>query len=40
MGRGIHTIFLMTERDVPAYAFYQSRGFTELPKNAAFYKTF
>ena len=40
VGRGVHTIFLMTERDVPAYAFYQSRGFTELPKNAAFYKTF
>lgn len=38
--RGLHQIFLMTERDVPAYGFYQRRGFTELPKNVAFFKEF
>ncbi len=36
--RKIHHIFLLTERDVPAYEFYQKQGFIELDKNVAFAK--
>ena len=36
--RGITHIFLLTERDVPAYRFYQKAGFRELPGNVAFAK--
>lgn len=38
--RGLHTIYLTTDRDVPAYEFYRSHGFKELPKDVALYKTF
>ena len=38
--RGIHTIYLTTDRDVPALGFYRSHGFTELPNDVALYKTF
>ena len=38
--RGIHTIFLTTERNVPAFAFYCRLGFTELPEFTGFYKDF
>ena len=37
---GIHTIYLTTDRDVPAYDFYRSQGFRELPKDVALFKTF
>ena len=37
---GVHTIYLTTDRDVPAYGFYRSRGFRELPKDVALFKTF
>lgn len=36
--RGINTIFLLTDRNVPAYDFYKKKGFTELVNNVAFYK--
>ncbi len=34
----IGTIFLLTERDVPAYEFYKQRGFEETPNQTAFFK--
>lgn len=34
----INAIFLLTERDVPAYGFYQKQGFCELESNVAFVK--
>ena len=39
-GLGLHTIYLTTERDVPAYGFYKSRGFQDLPNDVALFKTF
>lgn len=36
--QGMRAIFLLTERTVPAYHFYQKLGFTELRDNAAFAK--
>lgn len=33
---GLTHIFLLTENNVPAYAFYQKRGFYELKNNVAF----
>ena len=38
--RGLHTIYLTTDRNVPAYEFYRSRGFIELPDDVAFFKMF
>ena len=38
--RDLHTIYLTTDRDVPAYEFYRSHGFRELPDDVAFFKTF
>lgn len=38
--RGLHTIYLTTERDVPAFEFYRARGFRELPDDVALFKTF
>lgn len=38
--RGLHIIYLTTERDVPAFEFYRTRGFKELPDDVALYKTF
>ena len=35
---GIRRIFLLTERTVPAYCFYQKNGFYELRDNAALVK--
>ena len=35
---GVRQIFLLTERDVPAYSFYQHNGFTEQNKTVAFSK--
>ena len=40
LGLGLHTIYLTTDRNVPAYEFYRSRGFIELPDDVAFFKTF
>ncbi len=40
IGRGIHTIFLMTDRDKPAYGFYKKIGFTEIPELTSFMKDF
>lgn len=37
---GLHTIYLTTERNVPAYHFYRSRGFRELPNDIALFKSF
>lgn len=37
---GIRQIFLQTDRSVPAYAFYQQNGFTELIGHVSFVKTF
>ena len=37
---GLHTIYLTTDRDVPAYEFYRARGFRELPNDVALFKTF
>lgn len=34
----IHTIYLQTGKDVPAYVFYKNRGFTELDGDTAFFK--
>ncbi len=39
-GLDVHTIYLTTDRDVPAYGFYKSHGFRELPKDVALFKTF
>ena len=38
--RGIHTIYLMTDRNQPAYEFYKKIGFRELPELTSFFKTF
>ena len=38
--RGLDTIFLMTNRDQPAYGFYKKIGFREIPELASFIKTF
>ena len=40
ISRGIRTIFLLTERNVPAFSFYKKLGFTELPEYVGFYKDF
>lgn len=37
---GIRQIFLQTDRSVPAYAFYQKNGFTELIGHVSFVKAF
>lgn len=37
--RGIFRIFLQTDRDMPAYAFYRHRGFRELRDHVSFVKT-
>ena len=36
--KGMTQIFLLTERDVPAYQFYQKNKFIELKNTVAFYK--
>lgn len=36
--KGAEQIFLMTERNVPAYSFYKKCGFNELTDHAAFFK--
>ena len=36
--RGIHHIFLQTERNAPAYGFYLNRGFQELKDHVSFAK--
>lgn len=36
--RGMTHIFLLTDRDVPAYGFYRKLGFYELESNVAFAK--
>lgn len=38
--RDVYTIYLTTERNVPARSFYLKNGFTELPDQIGFYKTF
>ena len=38
--RDIHQIYLMTDRNQPAYGFYQTIGFTELPELTSFFKEF
>ena len=38
LGRGIRRIFLQTEADAPAYAFYRRRGFRELTSHVSFAK--
>ena len=38
--KGIHQIFLLTDKDVPAYIFYQHNGFTEQIGTVAFAKRF
>ena len=35
---GIRQIFLLTDKNVPAYSFYQHNGFTELTCNVSFAK--
>ena len=35
---GLTHLFLLTEKDVPAFAFYKKKGFQELTTNAAFAK--
>ena len=37
-GMGLKCLFLLTEDDVPAYAFYKKLGFTESEHNVAFSK--
>lgn len=37
-GMGLKYLFLLTEDDVPAYAFYKKLGFTESEHNVAFSK--
>ncbi|MDO5120156.1 MAG: GNAT family N-acetyltransferase [Coriobacteriales bacterium] len=39
-GLDLHVIYLTTDRDVPAFPFYLSRGFKEAPTDVALYKTF
>ena len=38
--RGVNTIYLMTDRNQPAYEFYKRIGFEELPQLTSFYKDF
>lgn len=38
--RGIHQIFLMTQKTVPAYDFYKHRGFKEIEGLTPFFKEF
>ncbi|MBP0969068.1 MAG: GNAT family N-acetyltransferase [Oscillospiraceae bacterium] len=35
---GLFQIFLLTDRDAPAYDFYRKNGYTEIPENTAFWK--
>ena len=37
---GVLTVFLLTERGVPAYDFYIKNGFNEIPETTAFWKEF
>jgi len=37
---GLHTIYLMTDRNQPAYEFYKKLGFRELPELTSFFKEF
>ena len=37
---GVFTVFLLTERGVPAYDFYIKNGFNEIPETTAFWKEF
>ena len=37
---GLNSVFLVTDRNMPAYGFYRHIGFTELPELAAFFKEF
>ena len=37
-GRGITRIFLQTDRDMPAYAFYKHRGFREMEEHVSLVK--
>ena len=37
--RGIHHIFLLTDRTVPAFDFYRKNGFRELKDSVSFVKT-
>ena len=36
--RGLNTIYLMTDRNQPAYGFYKKMGFQELPELTSFVK--
>ena len=36
----VYTVFLLTERGVPAYEFYKKNGFNEIPETTAFWKKF
>ena len=36
----VHQIYLVTDRDKPAYDFYQKAGFNELPQLTSFFKEF
>lgn len=38
--KGLDTIFLMTDRDKPAYEFYKKNGFKEIPELTSFVKLF
>ncbi len=38
--RGLHTIYLMTDRNQPAYQFYNRLGFREIPELTSFTKDF
>ena len=38
--KGLDTIFLMTDRDKPAYEFYKKNGFKEIPELTSFIKLF
>lgn len=38
--KDIHQIFLMTERNVPAFDFYKKLGFNELKEHVSFFKEF
>ncbi|MBQ6493493.1 MAG: GNAT family N-acetyltransferase [Erysipelotrichaceae bacterium] len=38
--KDIHQIYLMTDRDKPAYGFYKKIGFRELPELTSFFKEF
>ena len=36
--RGVSQLFLITQRNVPAYGFYQKHGFQELEQHVSFFK--